>query len=157
MRGTRDPEFFASLYESVYRDLFKYAYYVLGNVEDAEDAVSAAVLDGYASFDKLRDVTAFKSWMFAILSAKCKRRLKTYVNKTVELPETLEAKSTDTESNLDVRKAFWALNPKERQIVAMSVIAGYSSREIARMLMMNDNTVRSVQKRALAKMQKELE
>lgn len=156
MTGTRDPEFFASLYESVYRDLYKYAYYVLGNVEDAEDAVSAAVLDGYASFGKLREIDSFKSWMFAILSAKCKRKLKTYVNKTLELPETLEAQSLDTDSNMDVRNAFQTLSPKERQIVGMSVIAGYSSREVGKILGMNDNTVRSIQKRALDKMRQRL-
>ena len=67
---------FIELYTAVYKDLYRYALYVLGNREDAEDAVSEAVVDAYAEFGKLRDKGAFKGWIFKILSAKCKRRLK---------------------------------------------------------------------------------
>ncbi len=157
MSGTRDPEVFANLYSNIYRELYKYAYYVLGNKEDAEDAVSSAVVDGYSSFDKLRNQEAFKSWMFAILAAKCKRTLKSYVNRSVELPESLESSSSDLEGIIDVRKAFMSLKDKERQIVAMSVIAGYNSGEIGLILHMNPVSVRSVVKRALDKMRKQVE
>ncbi len=79
------------------------------------------------------------------------------MNKTFELPEDLVAPGKDVESDMDVRKAFMALNDKERQIVGLSVIAGYSSKEIAHQLKMNANTVRSVQMRALDKMRKMLD
>ena len=39
-----DPEAFASLYEMVYKDLYRYALYMLGQKEDAEDVVSETVM-----------------------------------------------------------------------------------------------------------------
>ncbi len=156
MVPNRDSQLFTQLYSKIYKDLYKYALYVLGNCHDAEDAVSSAVLDAYGAFDRLRDVQSFKGWMFAILCAKCKRTLKTYVNKSVELPGNLETDTNINEEYVDVRNSFARLGDRERQIVALAVLGGYSSAEIGKMLHMNASTVRSVQKRALDKMKKEL-
>ena len=65
-----DKEAFGALYAAIYTDLYKFAYYLLKNEEDAKDAVSDAVMDAYAGISKLRSEEAFKSWMFHILSAK---------------------------------------------------------------------------------------
>lgn len=83
---------FIELYTGIYKDLYRYALYILCNKEDAEDAVSEAVVDAYAEFDKLRDKAAFRSWIFKILSIKCKRKIRGYVNRDDELDETVDAK-----------------------------------------------------------------
>ena len=70
-----DKDAFAQLYQHIYKDLYKFAYYVLKNDQDAQDAVSDAVMDAYAGISKLKNADAFRSWMFKILSAKCKRKL----------------------------------------------------------------------------------
>lgn len=149
---------FIELYTAVYKDLYRYALYVLGNREDAEDAVSEAVVDAYAEFEKLRDKGAFKGWIFRILSAKCKRKLKGYVNKTIELDDSLDAvisaEEADVAGKVDIQNAFARLDDRERQVVAMSVLAGYEGETIARLLKMNHNTVRTVKSRALEKLRK---
>ena len=68
-----DKDAFAQLYQHIYKDLYKFAYYVLKDDQDAQDAVSDAVMDAYAGISKLKNPDAFRSWMFKILSAKCKR------------------------------------------------------------------------------------
>ena len=83
---------FIELYTGIYKDLYRYALYILCNKEDAEDAVSEAVVDAYAEFDKLRDKAAFRSWIFKILSIKCKKKIRGYVNRDDELDETVDAK-----------------------------------------------------------------
>ena len=40
-----DKDAFAQLYQHIYKDLYKFAYYVLKNDQDAQDAVSDAVMD----------------------------------------------------------------------------------------------------------------
>ena len=35
-----DNEAFASIYESIYKEMYRYAYYMLGNEHDAEDSVA---------------------------------------------------------------------------------------------------------------------
>lgn len=151
---------FMELYTGIYRELYRYALYVLGSEADAEDAVSEAVLDAYAEFGKLRDKGAFKSWIFKILSVKCKKKLKAYVNKNVGLDETIENEifweAEDMAGRMDLRNAFGRLDEKERTILALSVIAGYEGEEISRLMRMNHNTVRTVKSRALEKMRRML-
>lgn len=154
-------EEFARLYTGIYKDLYRFALYTLCNKEEAEDAVSEAVVDAYAEFGKLRDKEAFKSWMFKILSVKCKRKLKGYLNKTIELDETLDSelggRTPDVDNKVDLWEAFGRLDERERLIINLSVIAGYEGREIAKALSMNHNTVRTIRKRALEKMRLMLE
>lgn len=151
---------FIELYRGVYKDLYKYALYILGNREDAEDTVSETVVDAYAGFEKLRDKGAFKSWIFKILSIKCKMKLKGYVNKSVCLDETLDSQvykdAEDVVGRVDLQTAFSKLDDRERQIIALSVIAGYEGEEVSKLMNMNHNTVRTVKSRALEKMRKML-
>lgn len=150
---------FEENYRKIYQDLYRFALYTLGNPQDAEDVVSEAVVDAYQGYGKLRDQGAFRAWMFKILTVKCKRKLKEYVNKTVELDESglTEEREWTVEESQDVRDAFQALNEEERLIISMSVFGGYNSREIGRSLLIRDTTVRSKLSRALGKMQKVLE
>ena len=76
-----EKEVFLKKYEEIYKDLYRYAYFSLGHAQDAEDAVSEAVMDAYASRDKLKDVNAFRGWMFTILYRKCKQKRKEYLEK----------------------------------------------------------------------------
>ena len=56
------------------------------------------------------------------------------------------------EEHILVRKLFFELEEEERLIIAMHVFGGYKSREIAQILQMNENTVRSKESRGLKKM-----
>lgn len=153
MEDLKKPEVFVRYYESVYKDLYRYALYILKNPQDAEDVTGEAVMDAYASVEKLRDPSAFRSWIFAILSNKCKRKLKEYTEKTVELSEEL---TSDGELDLleaaEVRSAFASLSQEERQVIGLKVFGGYKSYEIGKLLDLNENTVRSKLQRGLQKM-----
>lgn len=130
-------EVFTQKYTEVYRDLYRFACYMLQNPQDAEDVVGETVADAYAGFSNLRSMDAFRSWIFQILSNKCRRRLKEYAQKTVELPEELRAPQAETEEQMDVRKAFFRLDEQERLLIGLRVFGGYNSREIGQMLQMN--------------------
>ncbi len=148
-----DKDAFAQLYQHIYKDLYKFAYYVLKDDQDAQDAVSDAVMDAYAGISKLKNPDAFRSWMFKILSAKCKRKLKTYVvrNQQSDLDE-VELSVNGSEESLELKQALGVLSDEERMIVSLTVFGGYDSAEIGEMLHLNRNTVRSKHSRALAKM-----
>lgn len=158
----RDAEAFSLLYEMVYQDMYRMALYTLGNVHDAEDVVSEAVLDAYQQIHSLRDKTAFRGWIFRILSCKCKRRIKDYIktkqDESVDVLEEMASKEAETamETVLDrqeIARAFAVIGQEDRLIVTMVVFGGYSSKEIAKILHKNANTVRSRYHRALEKMQ----
>lgn len=149
-------EQFLELYEPLYKDLYRLAYYYLGNAQDAEDVVSETVLRAYEKFDSLRKKEAFKSWMFKILVNQCMAFLRKKSNvKTAELVEEpiFEPKLEDslvTEELMDV------LTKEERQIVSLAVFGGYKGEEIAKALHMKHSTVRSKYRRALKKLEQHL-
>ena len=148
----RDKDAFAKLYELVYKDMYRFAFYTLKNQQDAEDVVSDTVADAFESIRRLRNVEAFRGWIFKILSNKCKRKLKEYVTKTVEMSDDLCVGQDFTEG-VGIREVFAKLSDEERLIIAMQLFAGYSSREIGQILHKSDNTVRSSKSRALKKLE----
>lgn len=149
-----DADAFAELYSSIYPDLYRFALYTLKNPTDAEDAVSETVMDAFTSIRTLRSADAFKAWIFKILSAKCKQRFKQMQNHAVELPADFPAKDDlrHAAELMDLRHYFFQLEDEERLIISMHVFAGYTSKEIAKILHMNANTVRSKESRALKKL-----
>lgn len=152
-----DAKRFAQMYEAVYTDLYRFALCMMKNRQEAEDAVSEAVIAAYENIGKLKKEEAFKSWIFTILSNVCRKRLR----KTAAEQERsqgdvfsrIPSEETDMGIAVDVRKAFFLLEEEEQIIVGLSVFGGYNSREIGETLKMNSNTVRSKRSRALQKME----
>ena len=111
------------------------------------------MLDAFSGIGGLRDPEAFKSWMFAILSAKCKQKIRQYKNADSELSEDLAANSCSLSEQTAVRLAFQSLSPQDRLILSLHLFGGYTSQEIGEQLEMTAGTVRSRQSRALQKLQ----
>lgn len=70
-----DAHAFACLYGKIYRDLYRFALGMMKHPQDAEDAVSEAVLSAFRYMSGLKKDEAFGSWMFRILSNVCKKHL----------------------------------------------------------------------------------
>ena len=156
-----DKEAFTKLYAQIYVEMFKFACFMIGNSEEAEDAVSDAVVDMYLGIYKLREPDKFKSWSFAILANKCRRKIRMMKSKPVSyedgLIEVFEGERIDRDERVDVRTAFMELSKEERLIISYYVFAGYNSDEIGKRLHMNRNTVRTKIRRAMAKMRLKME
>ena len=66
-----DTAAFAELYGTIYKRLYRFALYTLGNTQDAEDVVSAAVMEAFENIGKLRKEDAFiVSWQICA-NRKC--------------------------------------------------------------------------------------
>lgn len=152
-----DPEAFALLYKEIYKDLYRFAYYTLQNEQDAEDVVGEAVLDAYKGIRNLRNPDAFQSWMFQIVSNKCKRKIGEYKNRTYPMEESGAEVSVELGDNTAVFDTMKYLSGEERMIVSMSVFGGYKGKEIGDFLHMKHSTIRSKYRRALEKMKDMLE
>jgi RNA polymerase sigma-70 factor (ECF subfamily) len=95
LRG--DVEVFRVLVER-YRDRFaRYAYHMLGNREDAEEALQDAFTRAYRSLARCEDPERFSAWLFRILVNRCRtmgarrgRRAKTFVVDEIALLEAAE-------------------------------------------------------------------
>lgn len=158
-------ESFAQLYEQVQDELYKYALYTLGNTHDAEDAVADTFVEAYKGIANLRDDTAFKAWIFRILSVRMKRKVADIIKRKNTL--NIEDFVSDFVADTDVERqtsdkvillgALNKLTEQERMIVVLSAVQGYTTREIAEMLDCPHGTVSSKLHRALIKMRKMVE
>lgn len=149
-------EQFIKLYESVYRDLYRFACYYMGNTQDAEDAVSEAVLKAYECFDQLRKPEAFRAWIFTILINQCKKMLvKRTARGTMELVEEPSYTPQLCDSTI-AGELLSALSEEERQIISLAVFGGYKGAEIARIMNCKHSTIRSKYRRALKKLEKQI-
>lgn len=146
-----DAKAFSGLYGRIYKELYRFALYTMKHPQDAEDAVSEAVIAAYENIHKLKKEESFRSWIFTILANQCRKKLKS-IPRMEELPESLAAEEQDHAGHCDVRAAFMKLDEEDRVIVACSVLEGYASAEIGRMLGMNPATVRSRKARAMDKL-----
>lgn len=147
---------FLELYEPVYKDMYRLAYYYLGNSQDAEDVVSETVLKAYEKFSTLRKKEAFKSWIFTILVNQCITFLR---KKTVKGTSELACEPSFEpylEDGAVIEDLLAVLTEEERQIVVLSVFGGYKGEEIAKVLHIKHSTVRTKYRRALKKMEKHL-
>ncbi len=152
-----DTASFTKLYELYYKDMYRYAYYMLGGGEDVEDVISETVLDAFTGIKNLKHPSKFKAWIFQILTTKCKRQIAAYIGDRehkIDEPNENQLKEEDNpyEISLDVRNAFAALSELERTVVSLLVFGGYNSKEVAKLLKSRDGTIRSIKSRAFDKM-----
>ena len=154
-----DKNAFAALYTRYRDDLYRYAYFRLGNAEDARDAVSACIVSAYEGVYALRAAGAFRAWIFRILYYSCVKLIAEQNERRnrAEISELDRVEATDNRLSPELQEALEALPQEDRDIVLLSVIAGYNSREIASMTGFKPATVRSRLSRALAKMKAFLE
>lgn len=157
-----DARAFGRLYETIYADLYHYALYRLGSREEAEDAVQETALEAFRGIHALQKPEAFRSWMFTILSARCNRHITLLIQRRAETPVdelglSSEDFAPDTDDACRLRAAIAALPDEDRQLVLLSVVGGFSGKEIAAILQRPPGTLRSRLHRTLKKLRTVLE
>ena len=154
-----DQQAFGQLYESVALELYRVALYTLGNPQDAEDAVSETFLEAWKGIGGLREEESFRPWIFCILSVRCKRKIGRYVKErgNIDLEDYVESGEEDQSARrAEVLEALNRLTAEEREIVVLSVLEGYTMREIAQIKEMPQGTVSSKLHRTLKKLRQML-
>lgn len=158
-----DAGAFCALYKSVYLDLYRFAFYTMKHQQDAEDAVSEAVIKAFEKIRTLKKEESFKTWMFQIVINCCRRKLQQSRQGMIQGEAALSCRQEDRGGqrgqvqqdpalSLTLWEALSRLSDEERMIIALSVFGGYKSGEIGEQLELPAATVRSKLKRGLGKM-----
>ena len=155
-----DANAFGSLYAEIAADLYRFALWSLKNKEDAEDAVQEACLSAWKGLTNLKKPEAFKSWMLKILSNRCRDVLRQ--RSGVRLVELSDAEGELPPVWADfpedgAKDLLSGLSDEDRQIVLLSVYAGFKSGEIGESLGLKAATVRSRLSRALQQIRLKME
>ena len=91
-----DRQAFALLVDALYPRSIRFALHMVGNREDAEEAVQDAFVRVYHNLGRFRDDARFEPWMFRILANRCrslleKRRRHSVVIQYGDVPDRIGA------------------------------------------------------------------
>lgn len=153
-----DKRAFCSLYSAYKTKLYRYAFYRLGNHEDAEDAVSDTVISAYQQIGSLKNENAFSAWLFRILYCSCNSIINAQIKRrnmiNIDETENFTGGIENTIVKTELAEALSVLKEEEKEIVLLSVLSGLSSKEIAKICDLTSDAVRSKLSRSLAKMRR---
>jgi RNA polymerase sigma-70 factor (ECF subfamily) len=149
---------FGLLYDRYVAAVYRYCYGRLGDREEAEDATSLIFARALAALPTHRG-GSFRSWLFAIahnvvLNVRrdaCRVHSVTVNDEIVDPGPRLEDLAEDAERRRSVRRALAHLPEEQRRVVELR-LAGLTGPEVARVLGRSHESVRTTQRRALARL-----
>ena len=160
----RDPRAFGELYKLYVNQIFRYLYSRIGNLEEAEDATSKTFLAAFEAFDKFRQDGHFASWLFAIARNKAmdhfrQRDNSSSVDEIKEIPLEIDplAGVIQSEQTTALSRLIQALPEGDRELLRLRFLAEMSFPEIARILHRNEDAVKKMTYRLLARLNSQLE
>lgn len=158
MNGDKDS--FSELINYLKMDLYKIAKVRLKNEDDILDAIQETIISSYKSIKKLNNPDNFKKWIIKILINKCNNIYLEKNNKNISLEEFTNIYEYEDEkdfSNIEMEDILKHLNDEEKMIITLYYLEDYKSKEIAWLLEMNENTVKTKISRAKKKLKIKLE
>lgn len=152
-----DASAFGEIYEQYAAGLYRFALWYVKNPYDAEDAVQSCALNAYRNIASVKKAESFHAWIYKILANACRDILRDRQKRNDAPLEDADSAVFDRYEDDSVTRLLSALNEDDRKIVTLSVLGEFNSREISKMLGMNDSTVRTKLSRALKKLREQYE
>ncbi len=158
-RGDRDA--FASLVGLHKQRAYAVARAIVFTHEDAEDAVQEGFLHSYKALARFRPEQAFGAWLHRIVANAALdigRRRK--VRAAESLPETIAAPFRDPAEHDELRRrleqGLGRLGDRQRSVIVLHDVQGFTHGEIGDMLGIPEGTARSDLHHARASLRKQL-
>lgn len=159
-----DQSAFDTLVRRHQKDLFRLAYRMTRNAEDAKDLSQEAFLRAYRGLGSFDGRSSLSTWLYRITVNLCLSHLKQ--QRTAgegNLPETVPDPSPKALEELEVRElsqavaeAVTELPPQQRATLLLRVHHGLPYREIAEIMESSEGTVRANYFHAVAKLKSQL-
>lgn len=137
----QDADAFTELMQMHMKDMYRVAYAILMNDEDAADAIQETILTCWEKLSSLRKVTYFKTWMTRILINHCydmRRKSAPLTNL-----EEWEEPSEPDRYNIEWKEALSGVSEKYRIVLILFYSEGYHINEISKMLKIPASTIRT--------------
>jgi RNA polymerase sigma-70 factor (ECF subfamily) len=155
----RDPRAFGVLYRRYVERIYGYAFYLLGDHHDAEDATERTFLAALGAIGGFSDTGAsFRAWLFRIAHNQLANALRSRARHPVAPLDAIPDPGAEgdpagelarSEEARRVRRAIAELSEDRRQVVVLRFADGLSTPEIATVLGRSEGAVRVLQHRAL--------
>jgi RNA polymerase sigma-70 factor (ECF subfamily) len=159
-----DERAFKFLVDRYLPSVYGFCVRYTGSPSDAEDAAQEAFLKAWRSLSRFNPDKSFKTWLFAIAKNSAtdlmrKRRSddSNVLVDTLTDPEPLPEELFERASlATDVRGALSELKPRDQTILELRYTEDLSFEDIAKILKISPNTIRSLHRRALMSLRKVL-
>jgi len=151
LKGSTKQQRYESLVAALYQDVYRYAYWICKNQPLAEDLVQETFLRAWRSLESLQNDKAAKAWLFTILRRENARLYERYRPELVDIEEQTIAERSANEPDHSINR----LEPDYREPLLLQVLGGFSGKEIAEILDLNNNTVMTRLFRARSKLKQE--
>ena len=138
----KDPDAFDQLMRTQLQKMYRIAISMLQNEEDAADAIQETVLWCWQKIGQLKNDEYFQTWLIRILINQCKDILRDR-KKLVFIEEIPEIAHEDIYFSNEWKEVLRRLNEKNRIVMELYYVDGFSTKEIAEMLHISDMSVRS--------------
>ncbi|MCH5353027.1 MAG: sigma-70 family RNA polymerase sigma factor [Acutalibacter sp.] len=144
-QGNKDA--FVQLMEESKLSMSRTALAILHREEDAADAIAETVLTAFTKLCGLRNPQYFKTWLTRILIYNCYGILQQQ-KRTIpleELPETAwkADRMGDYDNVIDIQASFRELAENDRLILTLFYMEDLSVKEIAQLLHIRENAVKT--------------
>jgi RNA polymerase sigma-70 factor (ECF subfamily) len=150
-----DMESFEEVYRASSGFVYNVALRITRNPNDAEEVTQDVFIKVYKNLSSFGFNSSFKTWVYRItvntalnLCKKRSRELKHSVEYNEDLLKSRPDNYCNQEKEKHLDEILGSLNPDQRACMTLRNIQGLSYREIAEVLKVNINTVRSRLKRA---------
>lgn len=144
------------VFEKYCKLLYKISIIMLCNEQDAYDSVQESFLRYLDTKIDFKDESHEKAWLTRVNINICKNMLRfRRMHSTVEY-ETL-ALNYHTSEETGIMDALMALNTKDKEVLILYYIEGYSCREIASMLKVTENAIKKKLERARKRLKEKYE
>ncbi len=152
---------FGTLCESLRPDLLRYAFWLGRDRGLAEDVVQEAMLRAWKAFDSLADEGKAKPWLLTIVRREFARSFSRKRHETVDVDALVAAETpvlaaAEDDRLAEMRAAIFRLDDDYREPLVLQVLMGYTTREIAEMMGMQQGAVLTRLFRARARLRQEL-
>lgn len=139
----------------------RFATRMLGNREDAEDAVQESFLRAYRSLGRYEERQAFRTWLFQILINRCRtaavrrqRRQRMFlVDDNAVASASVRPSADSTDLRAELRRAIDALDPEQREAFLLKHVEQLSYDEMAAATGVGVSALKMRVKRACDRMQ----
>ena len=141
-------ESFGLLVKKYQNEAFSHAIAILGNTEDAKDAVQDAFLDAFRALDRFDSKKKFYPWLYSILRNRCFKiaqlRKNKFEIKSGELKILASPSDEDSRAETElVEQALFELSLQDREILTLKHLDGLGYVQIAERLEIPVGTVMS--------------
>ncbi len=144
-----DKDAFSKLAISVKSELYKMARTRLSNEDDIQDAIQETLFKAYLNINKLKYNKYFKTWIIKILLNECnkiykeKNHKQNLLDRYTNHHDFTESEFDFDESSINFDDIMKLLSDKEKQMFDLYYEQGFTTKQIAKKLNMNENTVKS--------------